>query len=294
MTQGLVLSGGGSVGIAWQTGLAAGLAREGVHLAAADAILGTSAGSAVGAQLASGADLEQRLSRHRQPSSGTPTEVASAPQASPERMARLMTVMAEAALTEDEVAGRAAIGRFALDADALPEEQLLGSFRYLSGVPWPRGYACTAVDAETGDFVVWDVRSDVPLERAVASSCAVPGIFAPITIGGRRYIDGGMRSATNADLATGHELVVVVSLLSPARLADAVADPRAARYLARMEAELRALSDAGATVEVVAPDDRAAAAIGLNLMDARQAPAAATEGVRQGEELASQLATLWS
>ena len=293
MGQALVLSGGGSVGIAWQTGLAAGLARGGVHLATADAILGTSAGSAVGAQLASGADLEEGLARQRRSTSGTPTSGPPAPQASPDRMARLMEVMAEAALAADEVAGRAAIGRFALDADALPEEHLVGSFRYLHGTPWPKGYACTAVDAVTGDLVVWDELSAVPLERAVASSCAVPGIFAPITIGERRYIDGGMRSATNADLVAGHDLVVVVSLLSIARLTAAAGDPRAARFLSKMEAELRTLTDGGARVEVLAPDDRAAAAIGLNLMDARQAPAAAQEGARQGEELAPQLASLW-
>lgn len=158
---------------------------------------------------------------------------------------------------------------------------------------WPERYACTAVDAETGELVVWDVESDVPLERAVASSCAVPGIFAPITICGRRYIDGGMRSATNADLATGHDVVVLVSLMSPARMAGAAADPRAARFVARMECELRVLGERGATVELIIPDDQAAAAFGLNLMDASLAPAAAVEGVRQGEDLAEQLGGLW-
>ncbi|CAA9259716.1 MAG: Patatin [uncultured Acidimicrobiales bacterium] len=296
MTRALVLSGGGSVGIAWQTGLAAGLARRGVELAAADFIVGTSAGSAVGAQLALGTDLEERLARYRQPSTGTSAAArtaaagSAAAQSSSDRMARLMAVMAEGAAHEDEVAGRAAVGRFALGADALPEEQFVAGFGYLRTDAWPERYACTAVDAETGEFVVWDVKSRVPLERAVASSCAVPGIFAPITIDGRRYIDGGMRSATNADLAKGHELVVLVSLMSPARMAAASNDPRAARFLARMESELVVLTESGARVETIVPDDQAAATIGLNLMDAAQAPAAAAEGVRQGEAMADQLA----
>ena len=299
MTRALVLGGGGSVGIAWQTGLAAGLARKGVQLAGADFVLGTSAGSAVGAQLTLGTDLEERLARYRQPSTGssaaasTAAAGSSATSASMDRMAALMTVMAEAAANEDEVAGRRSLGRFALDADALPEESFVAGFGYLRGTTWPERYACTAVDAETGELVVWDATSGVPLERAVASSCAVPGIFAPVTIDGRRYIDGGMRSATNADLATGHDVVVLVSLMSPARMAGATTDPRAARFVARMEAELRALTGGGATVEVVAPDDRAAAAIGLNLMDASLAPQAAVEGARQGEDVAERLGALW-
>lgn len=300
MTRALVLSGGGSVGIAWQTGLAAGLARKGVQLAEADFILGTSAGSAVGAQLALGTDLEERIDRYREPSTGTSAAARTAAAGSPGApastgwMVALMKVMAEAAANEDEVAGRATIGRFALDADALPEDQFVDGFGYVRTDAWPERYACTAVEAETGDFVVWDAESGVPLERAVASSCAVPGIFAPITIGGRRYIDGGMRSATNADLAKGHDVVVLVSLMSPARMAAASADPRAARFLARMEAELRVLTESGARVEMVVPDDLAAAAMGQNLMDAGQAPVAAVEGVRQGEDVAEHLGALWT
>jgi NTE family protein len=209
-------------------------------------------------------------------------------------MAKLMAVMAEAGANQDELAGRAAIGRFALEADALPEEQFVAGFGYLRTDEWPERYACTAVDAETGEFVVWDVKSGAPLERAVASSCAVPGIFAPITINGRRYIDGGMRSGTNADLAKGHDLVLIVSLMSPQRMAAAPGDPRAARYLARIESEHKVLADSGARVETVGPDAQAASALGMNLMDATRAPAAALEGVRQGEAMAAEIDALWA
>jgi NTE family protein len=299
MTRALVLSGGGSVGIAWQTGLAAGLARKGVHLAEADFIVGTSAGSAVGAQLALGTDLEDRLRRYQQPSTGNSAAARTATAggtgtSSTDRMAKLMAVMAEAGASDDEVAGRAAIGRFALEADALPEEQFVAGFSYLGSDEWPDRYACTAVDAATGEFVVWDVKAGAPLDRAVASSCAVPGIFSPITINGRRYIDGGMRSASNADLAKGHDLVLLVTLMSPARMAGATGDPRAARYLAKMERELAVLTDNGSRVETVAPDDQAATALGLNLMNAVQAPGAAVEGARQGELLAEQIGEFWT
>jgi NTE family protein len=125
MTKALVLSGGGSVGIAWQTGLAAGLARHGVDLAAADFIVGTSAGSAVGAQLALGMDVEERLEAYRRTTGGPPgTETSDrAPDAAmAERMAAFMTMMVELMDAEPE-ARRSAIGRFALEADSLPEDQ---------------------------------------------------------------------------------------------------------------------------------------------------------------------------
>jgi NTE family protein len=296
MTRALVLSGGGSVGIGWQTGLAAGLARGGVRLDEADFIVGTSAGSAVGAQLALGTDLEERVARYERPATGTSAAARTATAGSPatgaaDRMAGLLSAMNEAFANDDEVAGRRAIGKFALEADALPEEQFVAGFSYLAGQGWPERYACTAVDAESGEFVVWDVKAGAPLDRAVASSCAVPGIFAPITINGRRYVDGGMRSGTNADLAKGHGVVLIISLMSPQRMAAAApaGDARTARYLARIERELAILEDSGAQVQTIGPDEQAAAVMGMNLMDARLAPQAALEGLRQGEAMAAEV-----
>jgi NTE family protein len=100
---------------------------------------------------------------------------------------------------------RAEIGAFALQAQTTPEESFIAGFgRTLGQAEWPtRAFTCTAVDTADGTFVVWNNESRVPLAHAVASSCAVPGIFPPITINGRRYMDGGMRSATNIDLARG-------------------------------------------------------------------------------------------
>jgi NTE family protein len=297
MTKALVLSGGGSVGIAWQTGLAAGLARHGVQLADAEFIVGTSAGSAVGAQLALGRDLEESLDRYRQ--------VAARPNAAgtsnegwdrsiAERMTRFMAIMAQAMDDDAEPeARRSAIGRFALEAEAAPEDQFVAGFRYLQASSWPDRYACTAVDAGTGEFVVWDAGANVPLDRAVASSCAVPGLFAPITINGRRYMDGGMRSPTNADLAAGHDVVLLVSLMTREATAP-TADPRLARYLQTMDSELQVLADAGARVEIIGPDQGAVDVMGLNLMDASRAPAAAEQGVRQGEEFAAHVARVWA
>lgn len=289
MSKALVLSGGGSVGIAWQTGLACGLKRKGVDLSEASFILGTSAGSAVGAQLALGRDLEEQVERYQSaasrsddPPSGTSTA---------DRMGTFMTLMIETAeLDPDE--RRSRIGKFALEADALGEDQFVAMFRYLKGEPWPARYACTAVDAESGEFKVWDEAAGVELDRAVASSCCVPGLFSPITINGRRYMDGGMRSGTNADLAVGHEVVLVVSLLTANRLGGG--DPRMARLFQTMENESKILTDAGARVEVLGPDASASSVMGMNLMDPSIGPKAAMEGLRQGEDLADQVRSYWA
>ncbi|MFI4976910.1 MAG: patatin-like phospholipase family protein [Caulobacterales bacterium] len=300
MTRALVLGGGGPVGIAWEAGLLAGLAEGGVHLAHADHIVGTSAGSFVGSQIAMGkspSDMAQAIiaeaNRPRPappPVDGRPAEAAAAP-----NLSVLFQKMQEAAAgTRDPQEVRREIGAFALAAQTVDEETFIRGFgRSLSqdqADAWPeRGFACTAVDAETGEFVVWDAGKRVGLARAVASSCSVPGVFPPITLGGRRYLDGGMRSPTNADLVKGHERVVVVAV----RIGGG--DPEmAARMRAPLEREIKALTESGSRVELVTPDDASATAFGVNLMDARVRPAACRAGLDQGRGLAGALAGFWN
>ncbi len=297
MTKALVLSGGGSVGIAWEIGVAAGLARGGVDVRDADFIVGTSAGSAVGAQLALRRDLEELVSRQRQigaTAQQTASSVSSsAAGPSGEHMAKLFAVMAEAMAAEGPPeARRAAIGQFALAADALPEEQFVASFRYLKGESWPAGFACTAVDAGSGEFAVWDAQAAVELDRAISSSCAVPGLFEPITMKGRRYMDGGMRSGTNADLATGHDHVLIISVLGAVG-ARGTQLARLAR-VNQFDGEIAALTEGGSIVTMIEADEAGAQAMGLNLMDRSAIPAAVTEGLRQGESEASRLRGFWS
>ena len=295
MTKALVLSGGGSVGIAWEIGVAAGLARRGIDLRDADFITGTSAGSAVGAQLALGWDLEELVSRQRMigRTAASSSSGSSGGGPSGQQMTELFAVMTVAsAMSGPPEERRAAIGRFALSADALPEDQFVASFRYLKGASWPDRYTCTAVDAVSGEFAVWDADAGVELDRAVASSCAVPGLFAPITIKGRRYIDGGMRSGTNADLATGHDRVLIISVLG-AIGATGAQESRSVRD-GQLESEIAILTESGAAVEVIAVDEAGVRVIGVNLMDRSLIPAAVAEGIRQGESEANRLRDFWS
>ncbi len=296
MTRALVLGGGGPVGIAWESGLVAGLAQGGVDLGAADFTMGTSAGSFVGARLALGADrktfADPILADQVPGEDQRPARGGGRP---PPDLSKLMQLMGEAqGGLRNPAEVRAEIGAFALAAQTMSEDEFIASFgRSFASQPadaWPAGgFACTAVDAETGAFQLWTAESGVGVVRAVASSCSVPGVYPPVTVAGRRYIDGGMRSSTNADMATGHELVVVIALRLGAgggALGEAIA--------ARFNQEIETLKDGGATVVTITPDEASVAGFGPNLMDFRRRPDAARAGLAQGLAYARDLSAYWT
>lgn len=293
-TRALVLGGGGPVGIAWESGLVSGFARAGVDLGRADFILGTSAGSFVGARLAMGAEaaslVDPILAEAERAQARPPAPSGPAPDLS--RLVALMSEAQSGMRNPSEV--RAEIGAFALAAQTPSEAQFIASFgRAFAGLPedyWPeKAFACTAVDAADGGFQLWTRESGVGVTRAVASSCSVPGVFPPISLQGRRYIDGGMRSTTNADMASGYDLVVVVAVRLGAA-GGAAMDAIARRF----EEEIGSLRDAGAEVVVISPDEASQAAFGPNLMDPRRRPDAARAGLAQGLAQAEVLAGVWN
>lgn len=291
----LVLGGGGPVGIAWEAGLLAGLAEAGVDLAQADHILGTSAGSFVGAQIAMGRSPAKLvgpiLAEGQNAAASRPSGSGSPP--APDLAVLFMKMQEAVSGVRPMQEVRAEIGAWALSAKTISEETFIGTFgRSFSELPedaWPdRSYACTAVDAVDGSFVVWSNESKVGVTRAVASSCSVPGVFPPITINGRRYIDGGMRSPTNADLATGHDVAVVVAVRGA--VIDAAVS---AKFEQMLERELQIVRDGGARVELIVPDPASVDAFGLNLMNPRRRPGAAQAGVDQGRAAAARLRSIW-
>jgi NTE family protein len=294
MSQGLVLGGGGPVGIAWQAGLLAGLAEGGVRPGEADFIVGTSAGSVVGALIAMGrapADLAGPILAEADRPRAIPAQAAEDRPGAPNMMLLFQKMQEAASGERDPEEVRREIGAFSLAAATADEATFIGGFgRQLAEAKegeWPgRGYACTAVDCETGEFVVWDKEAGVPLSRAVASSCSVPGVFPAITINGRKYMDGGMRSATNADLAKGHAKTIVIALrLGGGEFADRMMKP--------VEREIETLRAAGGEVELIVPDYASTAAFGNNLMNPRHRPAAAKAGLEQGRRIAGALGQFW-
>ena len=177
---------------------------------------------------------------------------------------------------------RVRVGALALAADVGDEQASVDRFAaMLPYHDWPdRPLVVTAVDAQTGEFVAWDRDSGVPLVRAVAASCAVPCVFPPITVDGRRYVDGGMRSGTNADLAAGSDPVLVLAPMAGISPHGAPA------------AELDGLR-AGAEVVLVGADADALAAFGPNVLDGSRRADALEAGLVQGKSTVDSVRALW-
>jgi NTE family protein len=274
----LVLGGGGITGIAWEIGVIAGLAEAGVDLTGADLVVGTSAGSVVGAQVAGGAELEAMFGRQLEPP--TAEKVARMTRAG---LARFGWAMLRS--RGKDVEFRRRIGVLALAAEKAgltPSEeerlQVIGS-RLVSS-EWPdRPLIITAVDAETGEFHSFDRDSGVPLLQAVAASCAVPGVYPPVTIDGRRYVDGGMRSAANADLAHDYERLVVLAPI-----------PRGIGPMASVDAQVSGMVS---RVAVVSPDKASRLAIGRNVLDPAARASSAKAGRAQAAAVAEGIAEVW-
>lgn len=272
----LVLGGGGVTGIAWELGVLAGLAELGADLTDADLVVGTSAGSVVGVGVRSGTSLTGLYQAQLAPPKG---EIAA-------KMGRgvLVRYLLAMAISRDPVRAGKRFGALALRAKTIPEAERRKVFETrLAGREWPaRPLKVTAVQAASGAFTVFDSASGVELIDAVGASCAVPGIWPPVSIDGHRYIDGGMRSATNADLAAGYRRVVIIAPL-----------PRGFGVMASAPSQMRDLVAGGSRVALIEPDPAALAAIGNNLLDPARRAAAARAGYAQAATSAEPVKSVW-
>jgi NTE family protein len=259
----VVLGPGGPVGTAWLAGLAEGLRHEGVDLGAADLVVGTSAGAIVGAILASGGD-PGRFAALPAPADlgGVRTD--------PHALAEVLATLSDPALERGEALRR--VRQLALTASTGGEELAIARMRFLVGAgQWPgRLLLIPSVDAGTGESVIWDRHGAASLSQAVAASTAFPATAPPITIDGRRYIDGALRAGTNADLAGDARVVIV-------------AEPMARVY--------GTSSTAGGAQEVVrlVPDADAIEAFGPDITDLTAWVPAYQAGVRQAPSAAERI-----
>lgn len=288
----LVLAGAGAAGNAWQIGLVAGLCEAGVDLTTADLIIGTSAGSTVAAQITSGirpADLYAAIVAEATP----PPAVVTGPHrggapilSGPDYMSWSDALIASASGAADM---RRIFGAAALEADASDGS---GQARWhdivasrLPNHDWPeQRILIPAVNAGSGEPVVFDSNSGVSLVDAVAASTSA---MTPYRIGENRYINGGYRRSSNADLAAGFGRVVV---LEP--FGGRSRQPREwGMDLATQVEELRA---GGSAVEVVFPDAGAGDVFNANALDPSTRPPAARGGYQQGLSLAEQLTRHWN
>jgi len=288
----LVLGGGGSTGNAWLIGVIAGLFDAGLDVTAADLTIGTSAGSTTAAQIAGATPTELLAAilaaapqQRTGPVGSDRGRVPIRPVA--DHLERISKIIASA---EDAADMRRRMGAAALDMDAASDGSWQTQWRAtvaarLPSQRWPqRTVLITAVDAHTGEPVVFDRHSGVDLADAVAASCA-SGL--PYRIGDSRYIDGGYRSnAENADLAAGYERVLVLSPFGGRTLQPL----DWGMHLATQVDELRAR---GSRVETIFPDSNSEHMFGANAMDLSLRPPAARAGYDQGRALAEQLTEFW-
>jgi NTE family protein len=171
----------------------------------------------------------------------------------------------------------ARIGRLAIAARTTSEARYRATVTSLLDTidvdAWPAGLVVTAIDAHDGSLVCLDASSDVLLVDAVAASAALPILFPPVTIAGRRYIDGGMRSDVNLWLAGQVDEALVLAPLDHGRLDE----------------EARPLRQQGTAVRIVTPDEPSRQALGadLQMLDPKRREGAVKAGRAQGAALAA-------
>ncbi len=284
----LVLAGGGLAGIAWETGFLLGVQDRAPHAAerlmSADVLLGTSAGSTVAAQISSGASLATLYERQI---ADETTEIAP-PVDIDDLLSLFVELAADTATSRTDLLRQ--VGARAVSTVTVAEEVRRAVIAARLPVhDWPdRRLELTAIDVDTGERVLFDRHSGVPLIDAVAASSAVPAVWPPVTIGGRRFMDGGIGSSANLEFVRDCEAVVMLAPTAEPGLSPF------GRSLADELADLGAPPACGGHFDrafAVFADDESIAAFGRNVLDpACRAPSAAA-GRRQGRSRAADLAT---
>ena len=278
---GLELGGGVVVGVAWEVGVLAGLAGAcGWDPAGVRTLVGTSAGSIVGTQLLQGRTVDELVAGQLGEAGG---EVPVRPELDLAALGEIFGTWTATDEMSPEVAR--AIGQRAATAATVPEDEYVASLAgMLPGPGWPAGdLRVTGVSVGTGERAVWTASSGVPLVRAVAASCSVPGMFPPVHVGEEAFVDGGVGSGSNADalLGSGVEAAVFVGPL--------VGETGLGRVSAlALERERTRLADEGIPLLDVVPGERFAA-FGQDLMNPAHRAAAVDVGRADGEEAATRL-----
>ncbi|HZQ32365.1 MAG TPA: patatin-like phospholipase family protein [Mycobacterium sp.] len=273
----LVLAGGGVAGIAWETGFLLGVQdsepEAAGHLIDPDVLLGTSAGSAVAAQISSGVPLAELYARQLVENTHEILPRLEIPE-----LIELFEHVADADSSMTEKLQ--AIGKQALSAPTVSEEARRTVIaKRLPSHDWPaRPLAVTAIDVESGERVLFDRTSGVSLVDAVAASCAVPLVWPPVTIDGRRFMDGGIGSSANVGMVRDADAVVMLAP-TPA--------PGLSPFGRSLTDELAEFP--GCTAGFFA-DDASVAAFGRNPLDPASRAASAAAGRAQGRRQAREVA----
>ncbi|HET9188297.1 MAG TPA: patatin-like phospholipase family protein [Acidothermaceae bacterium] len=292
----LVLGGGGAAGNAWQIGVIAGLAEAGLDLTqAADLVIGTSSGSTTAAQVRSGMSAADLLAAVRSEPRQSPGGDRPRPSSvSMDTVFERMRAIGAAATSANDL--QRAMGAFGLESDATLGPAAAAQRRALVAArlprpDWPdRPIIVVALNAHTGELATFDRDSGVDLVDAVTAATALPGVVPTHVINGVHYINGGVRSADNADLASGYANVVVLSPFSERTgpLPEGQFEGLRRFPGADLASQVATLREQGSRVQVITPDAECRAAMGTNQMDPATRIPAARAGFVQGKREATQ------
>ncbi len=296
----LVLGGGGAVGVAWEVGVIAGLAAAGFDLTGQhspgshtpELILGTSAGSIVGAMLSTH-HIDRLIDLATSSASSAVIEEV-VPLLDFVKMAE--TFAAWQNISEANPENLRRVCELAASTVTISEERWVGSMADNVAPGWPDArFHCTAVDTATGQRVIWGASSKVDVARAVASSCSVPAIFPSVTITSdgvtSRYTDGGVHSGTSIDFAAGHDRILVLAPIGS--WAGDSLDAAAARGIATETAHAESTGSAVLSLLTDDATNQATLTSPLGRMDPNSRRPAIEHGIRQGKELADRLHGWW-
>jgi NTE family protein len=292
----LVLGGGGAAGQAWQIGVTAGLAEAGLDLTeAADLVVGTSSGATTAAWLRSGIPPAELLASVLSEPVRPAGQGRGRPPSSPTALFERLRAIGAAATSAADL--QRAMGAFGLESDpnfpqGTAEQRRATVAARLPRHEWPdRPMIVVALDAHTGELVAFDRTSGVGLVDAVTAATALPGGTPTVGIDGARYINGGVRSAENADLASGYPNVLVLSPFGGRSGPLPEGQFEGVRRFpgADLASQVEALRKDGSHVEVITPDAESRAAMGTNQMDLATRVPAARAGFAQGKREASRI-----
>ncbi len=295
----LVLGGGGILGEAWMSALLTGLDEGGrFDPRGCGLYVGTSAGSIVAASLATGIDPGARLGRlpEQPPLDGDEAQVDPGPGWRPPDLTGGLGGAAAASLASlaigSTASGGALLRRAALSRVPRGRRSLGGLAAAVdaAGARWDGRLRVTAVEIEYGRRVVFGSPGapEVSVGSAVEASCAIPGVFVPVKVGPRSYVDGGAWSPTNMDAIEVRAGMLVTCLNPTGSMRPSVSSVLGAlgsvsRGVAAAEA--LALRHHGALVTTISPDQDSSEAMGTNLMDATKRSQVIAAGLAQGRRI---------
>jgi len=296
----LVLGGGGVLGESWMMGVLAGIEdASGFDLRDCEHFVGTSAGAIVAAHLVAGEPPRRprsSTSPEDEPSTAKPAEGLAAAALVAARRAGAVA-LATSATFAPLALGVAAPGGAVMRALLLrrlptPTQNLDDLHRHLArfGVRFDGRLRVTAVDRRTGRRVVFGSPGapSATVADAVTASCTVPWLFEPVEISGREYVDGGVWSPTNLDVAPAGRDAQVLCLSPTASLPGSNSALALIRRVTRSAISLEALvlRRRGVAVRLVAPNVESSAAMGTNFMAREPRGRVIAAGYRQGLQLA--------